>query len=138
MLRLALFLSMLFGINTMAQAEKVTVYTQPFSETAEMWIEVMNLEDKLFVKNENDTTEMSNFNIVDVDEEVPINFNVNNYLPDDFNPLAGKNDINWNDLELIELEEEVELNFDPYQYLPNGFDPYEGIELIYYQSLIGL
>lgn len=138
MLRLALIFSMLFGLNTATKAEKVTVYTQPFSETVEMWIEQINLEEILFVETDKDTVDLASFNITELEEDVAINFNVYNYLPVGFNALTGKNDINWNDLELIELEEEVELGFDPYQYLPNGFDPYEGIELIYYQSLIGL
>lgn len=138
MLRLALFFSLLFGVNTATKAEKNTVYTQPYSEASELMIEQLDLETNLFVKESVDVADLTKLEVVQVEEEIEINFDVYNYLPLGFNPLAGKNDVNWDDLKLIEVEEDVELEFDPHLYLPNGFDPYEGIEIIYYQSLIGL
>jgi len=138
MLRLALIFSVLLGVNTATKAEQNTVYTEPFSEGSELLIEQLELEETLFEEANKDLSNLNNFEVVEVEEDIEINFNVLNYLPVGFNPLAGKNDINWNDLKLIEIEEDVDLGFDPYLYLPNGFDPYEGIEIIYYESLIGL
>ena len=63
-----------------------------------------------------------------MEEEVEINFDTIEYLPENFNALAGKNDINWSKIELIELEEEVVFNFNTKDYLPENFNPYQGMD----------
>jgi len=65
--------------------------------------------------------------VLEIEEEICLGFDTSKYLPDDFNPLKGKHDINWHDIELIELEETVDLGFDSSQYLPSGFNPYKGM-----------
>jgi len=54
-------------------------------------------------------------------------FDTSKYLPEGFNALKGKNDLDWSTIELIEIEEEIEINFDVKAYLPVGFDPYKGM-----------
>ncbi|MCH6575350.1 MAG: hypothetical protein IH795_09125, partial [Bacteroidetes bacterium] len=65
--------------------------------------------------------------LVELDEEVEFNFNPKNYLPEGFNALKGKHDLDWNTIELVELDEEIEFNFDTNDYLPNNFNPYKGM-----------
>lgn len=137
MLRLALIFSLLLGVNTVAKAEKGTVYTNPYDEGVEMVIEQLDLEEKLFMEEDALVTDLTTLEVIEIEEDVELNFDTKKYLPIGFNPLEGKNDINWNDIELVELEEEVNLGFDPHLFLPNGFDPYEGMESINYLFSMG-
>ena len=82
----------------------------------------INLEATLF---ESDTDE-NLFEVYEIEEEVYINFDTKQYLPEGFNPLAGKNDIDWSKVELVELEEAIEIDFDTTQYLPENFNALEG------------
>jgi len=91
--------------------------------------EKYKLEKLLFANLEDSSTENQEINEIEVfelAEEVQWDFDPSKYLPENFNALAGKNDINWNEIELVELEEDIEINFDTKTYLPNGFDPYKG------------
>ena len=92
--------------------------------------EKYKLEKILFANGEGSTTENQEINEIEVfelAEEVQFDFDTSKYLPENFNALAGKNDINWNEIELVELEEDIEINFDTKTYLPNGFDTYKGM-----------
>ena len=63
----------------------------------------------------------------ELEEEVEIGFDTKKYLPENFDPYAGKDSIDWNSIELYELEEEVEIGFDTKKYIPKGFNPYKGM-----------
>ena len=71
------------------------------------------------VSNEIDWNKLE---ILDLEEEVTLDFDTNEYLPANFNPLKGKFDLDWNKIELVELEEEVILDFDTKKYLPKDFN----------------
>ena len=61
--------------------------------------------------------------IYEVEEEADICFDTSKYLPENFNPLKGKHDIDWNIIELVdEPEEELIFDFNTKDYLPAGFD----------------
>lgn len=62
--------------------------------------------------------------LIELEEEVSFNFDTKNYLPENFNPLKGKDDLDWSKIELVELEEEVSFNFNTKDYLPKHFNPY--------------
>ena len=47
-------------------------------------------------------------------------------MPENFNSLKGKHDLDWNSIEVVELEEEVELGFDTKNYLPKNFNALKG------------
>jgi len=83
----------------------------------------------LFANNENVTTndlDVSTIEIIEIEEEVVLNFNTKQYLPKGFNALKGKDDLDFSTIEIIEIEEDVVLNFDTKQYLPKDFNALKG------------
>ena len=87
------------------------------------------LEKTLFTKIDeasNETIEINDIDVIELEEEVELDFDTATYLPENFNALEGKNDLDWDTIELIEIEEEVELGFDTTKYLPKGFNALEG------------
>lgn len=96
------------------QLEVITVIYDVFDEEAYIYS----------LENVNFTVEA--IEVQELEEEVNLGFNPVNYLPEGFNPLKGKNDINWNKIELIELEEEINLGFNTKDYLPKDFNALEG------------
>ncbi|EGV44630.2 hypothetical protein BZARG_1597 [Bizionia argentinensis JUB59] len=64
--------------------------------------------------------------VFNVKEQIDLGFDVNQYLPENFNPLAGKNDLNWNNILIIETPVVVNLDFDIKFYLPKNFNPLKG------------
>ena len=62
---------------------------------------------------------VNDINVVELEEEVEINFDTKNYLPERFNANNGIHDIDWNTVELVELEEEVELGSNNQNSLPD-------------------
>lgn len=126
MYSLALLFSMLLTLNATANTNK---NTDTFSECKTGNIEECTLNKILFANNKNTTTndlDISTIEVVNIEEEVTINFNTKNYLPEGFNALKGKDDLDFSVIELNEIEEEIELDFDTKQYLPKGFNPLKG------------
>ena len=115
-------------IFSMFLALNVTAKTQMTAEDYSIInIEYVTLENEIFdveqvvfedfysiVKKVN----VSDINVVELEEEVEINFETKNYLPERFNVNKGMNDIKWNSVELVELEEEVELGSNNQNSLP--------------------
>lgn len=66
--------------------------------------------------------------VIELEEEISFNFDTKNYLPENFNPLKGKDDLDWSKIKLIEIEEEVSFNFNIKDYLPKEFNPYACIK----------
>ena len=89
--------------------------------------ERMHLESVVFHNPDIAEIAVEDIHVLEIEEEICLGFDTSKYLPDNFNPLKGKHDINWHDIELIELEEDVDLGFDSNQYLPSGFNPYNGM-----------
>ena len=80
-----------------------------------------------FTPNVEETVEIEDIYVYEVEEEVAIDFDTTQYLPKDFNALKGIGDLDWNSIELVELEEEVAIDFDTKQYLPKDFNSLKGM-----------
>ena len=106
-------------IFSMFLAFNVTAKTQMTAEDySTINIEYVTLENEIFdieqVVFEDfysivEDVNVDDINILELEEEVEINFDTKNYLPERFNAHIGMHDINWNTLELVEIEEEIEL-----------------------------
>ncbi|GAA3649197.1 hypothetical protein [Flavivirga jejuensis] len=70
--------------------------------------------------------DISNIVVYEVEEEIELGFNTKDYLPENFNPLKGKGDIDWSTIEVYKIEEDVEINFDTKKYLPKNFNALKG------------
>jgi hypothetical protein len=93
-------------------------------------INQFELEDNVFSDLEETTLNIQDIEVVELEEAVEINFDTTQHLPENFNALAGKNDIDWSEVVLIELEEDVELGFDTKNHLPKNFNPYQVMKCI--------
>jgi hypothetical protein len=91
--------------------------------------ELHNLEKIIFVNAEDSISEIVAINdveVIEIEEDVVINFDTKTYLPGDFNALKGMYNLDLSLIEVIELEEEVELGFDTSKYLPKNFNALKG------------
>lgn len=118
MYRLTLLFSVLFVLNTNAKISNNSDYFT--SEKNE-------IENLLFanVKDSNSITlNVSDINVIELEEEAELGFDTNKFLPENFNAIKGKYDLDWSSIELIEIEEEVTIDFDTTMYLPYNFNPH--------------
>ena len=118
MKKIILILAAFLAFNANALSGKSPDNTKKIYKTL---IEI-NLETTLF---ESDNY-LSLYEVYEIEEEVVFDFDPKQYLPKGFNPLEGKNDLDWSKVELVEIEESVELDFDTAQYLPENFNALEG------------
>jgi len=126
MYKLAFLFSVLLTFNANAKPNKSS---EDLSECKTENFEECSLRKILFSSNENldgSNLDISSIEIYEIEEEVALNFDSPKYLPEGFNALKGKDDLNWNTIEIYEIEEEVALNFDTAKYLPKGFNALEG------------
>lgn len=93
--------------------------------------ETKDLESILFHNPDNKPIAIEDVNVLELKEEICLGFDVSKYLPVDFNPLKGKDDLDWSKIELIELEEDIDLGFDTSKYLPDNFNAHRGMETYY-------
>jgi hypothetical protein len=96
------------------------------------------IETSLFDKDENldyQYLEIDSIEVIEIEEEVNFDFDTTDYLPENFNPLKGKYDLDLKSIEVIELEEEVEFNFDPKDYLPVNFNVLKGMHDLDWSSI---
>ena len=101
---LTFLLSMLFTFNTNAKIRKDTD-----SLNNSLKGEQLELEQILFTQIEDSSSENLDINdieVIELEEEVELGFDTSKYLPENFNPLKGKHDLDWSTIELIEIEEE--------------------------------
>jgi hypothetical protein len=112
MKRLVIIFSMFLALNVTAKTQMTTEdYSTINIEYVTLENEIFDIEQVIFedfyiiVEDVN----VSDISVVELEEEVEINFDTKNHLPERFNANKGMHDINWNRLELVELEEEVEL-----------------------------
>jgi hypothetical protein len=125
MYKLALLFTVFFALNATAK-----INNDSNNLNIDINGEEYELEKLLFVKMEDSTLENFDINsieVIETEDEVELNFNPKDYLPEDFNALKGMHDLDWSTIELVELEEEVEFDFNPKDYLPNNFDPNNGM-----------
>ena len=65
--------------------------------------------------------------VYEVEEDVTMEFDTTQYLPNNFNALKGIGDLDWDSIELIQIEEDVVIDFDTKQYLPKYFNSLKGM-----------
>ena len=120
MYRLTFLFSMLIALNANAKIN---------NNSDDLNSEKSRLEKILFTNIENlssTAADISAIELIEMEEEVELGFDTAKYLPENFNALKGKHDLNWNTIELIEMEEVVELGFDTAKYLPENFNALKG------------
>ena len=115
-------------IFSMFLALNVTAKTQMTDEDySTINIEYVTLENEMFdveqvvfedFYNTEEEVNVSDINVVELEEEVEINFDTKKYLPERFNAYKGMHDIDWNTVKLVELEEDVELESNNQNSLP--------------------
>lgn len=84
---------------------------------------VIDLEAQLEASLEMDKLNANDIEVLEINEEIDLGFDVFEYLPLDFDPYAGAN-LSDIDFEIFEDGEIVELGFDTAAYLPADFDAY--------------
>ncbi len=111
-------------LSSIILAASMTVSGNTIIESNETFttVEEAHIEASLFHNPE--AIAIDAIEVLELQEEVSFDFDTQDYLPVNFNPLKGKNDIDWSKIELIELEEEVSYNFNIQDYLPNNFNPH--------------
>ena len=125
MKRQFIILFALVALNANANAE---TKNDPFSNFLSYEIEKIELEEELFgTPANNEVISVASIEVYEMEEEIELEFNTEQYLPEGFNAKEGMNEIDWNTIELYELEEELEIGFDTKAYLPNNFNPYRGM-----------
>ncbi|WP_223033717.1 hypothetical protein [Hanstruepera marina] len=90
--------------------------------------EEAHLESLLFHNPDVKPIAIDAIKVIELEEELTFDFNTQDYLPENFNPLKGKHDLDWSKIELIELEEELTFNFNVKDYLPKHFNPHACIK----------
>lgn len=130
MYKLTLLFSVLLTVNATAMVETLATNSKPDSKITYKTMEEIELEDALFNTNDNlafDDFDVASIEVIDIEEDVEINFDTKAYLPANFNPLKGMYDLDWNTIELVALEEDVELGFNTQAYLPKNFNALKGM-----------
>jgi len=128
MYKLSLLFSLLISLTINAKTENQSAYNNSNSEFIALEINQFEIEQDVFSNVVDLTLNVDDIEVIELEEDVDINFDTTQYLPENFNPLAGKNDIDWSNVELIDLEEEVTLGFNTKDYLPENFNPYHGMD----------
>jgi len=128
MYRLSLLFSTLITLTINAETANSSDFNNSSLEFITLEINQFELEANVFSDLDDMTLNVEDVEVIELEEEVEITFDTAEYLPENFNALAGKNDIDWSKVELIEIEEEVELGFNTKDYLPRNFNPYRGMD----------
>ena len=118
---LVIIFSMILALNVTANTQMTAEdYSSINIEYVTLENEIFNLEQVVFEDFFNivEDVNVTDINVVELEEEVEINFDTKNYLPERFNANNGIHDIDWNTVELVELEEEVELGSNNQNSLP--------------------
>ena len=115
-------------IFSMFLALNVTAKTQmPEEDYFSINLDYVILENELFdleqivfedFYNIVEDVKVSDINVVELEEDIEINFDTKKYLPERFNAYKGMHDIDWNTVKLVELEEDVELESNNQNSLP--------------------
>ncbi len=138
MYRLTLLFSVFFVLNITAKTNNDSNCLNLKLDTISVNSVEHDLEQSLFEKVErldNQYLEIDSIEVIEIEEEVKLGFDTANYLPENFNALKGKDDLDWSTIELIELDEEVELNFNPKDYLPVNFNALKGKDDLDWSSI---
>jgi hypothetical protein len=126
MYKLPLLFSLLITITINAKTETSTEFSNSSLEFITLKINQFELEDNLFSDLQDVTLNIEDIEVFELEEDVEITFDTTEHLPENFNELVGKNDIDWSEVELVVLEEDVEIAFDTTEYLPKNFNALSG------------
>ena len=78
------------------------------------WNDIIGKDDYQMGWNElADLYRADDIEVIELEEDVDINFDTTQYLPENFNPLAGKNDIDWSKIEINKYEIPKKIYFLP-------------------------
>jgi hypothetical protein len=130
MYRLALLFSVLITLNAAAKTNNDSYFFNIGLDTTNVNSLEHEIETSLFDKDENldnQYLEIDSIEVIELEEEVNFDFDITDYLPENFNALKGKHDLDLKSIEVIEIEEEIEFDFETKSYLPNNFNPYKGM-----------
>ena len=128
MYKLSLLFIMLITLTVNAETKTSSELSNSNLEFITLETNKLDLEFEIFSDLYDQPLAVEDIVVVELEEDIIINFDTTEHLPENFNALAGKNDIDWSKVELIELEEDIELGFNPKDYLPNNFNPYRGMD----------
>ena len=112
---LVIIFSMFLALNVTARTQMTDEdYSRINIEYVTLENEIFDLEQVVFEDFYNIVEEVNinDINVVELEEEVEINFDTKKYLPKGFNAYKGMYDIDWSTVELVEIEEEVDLSKD--------------------------
>lgn len=118
---LVIIISMFLAVNVTANSR---MNSQDYSV---LNIDYVNLENELFDLEQivfedalslEDELKVSDIVVNEEEEEININFDTKEYLPERFNPYKGMHNIDWNTIELVEIEEEIDLGITTKNALP--------------------
>lgn len=125
MVKSVLMFSMIFLINiaNVISANSNNIFEECEQSNEEECLLIRELFAHNHISSELDWNKIK---LVELEEEVILDFETKNYLPEYFNPLKGKFDLDWNKIKLVELGEDVNLDFNTKKYLPENFNPLKG------------
>ena len=114
MKRFVIIFSMFLALNVTAKTQ------MPEGEYSILNFEFIELENEIFdleqiVFEDFITTQslkVEDVEVVEIEEDVELDFDTKNYLPERFNANKGMYDIDWSTVELVEIEEEIDLSKD--------------------------
>ena len=111
MYKLALLFSMLFAFNANASSNK---FSDVCSECKTENLEECTLRNTLFSSSENlqaSNLDISTIEIVEIEEDVELNFDTKQYLPKGFNALYSEDVLDHSIANMVLLEIEQELGY---------------------------
>ena len=114
MKRFVIIFSMFLALNVTAKTQ------MPEGEYSILNFEFIELENEIFdleqiVFEDFITTQslkVEDVEVVEIEEDIELDFDTKNYLPERFNANKGMYDIDWSTVELVEIEEEIDLSKD--------------------------
>lgn len=121
MTRLAIIFSMFLAFNLNARTQMTE------EDYANLNYEYLNLENEKFdieqlvfedIYSITSKVKVEDVVVIELEEEVNINFDTKKHLPERFNAFKGMHDIDWNTVELVEIEEDVDLGCHSKNQLP--------------------
>jgi len=125
MYKLALIFSVFIALHATAKSN----YNNNNLNCVSAVNEKVAVENLLFADKKNSfqtIVDITDVNVIEIDEDVDLGYDTSEFLPENFNPLKGKHDLDWTNINLVELEEEVDLGFDSKRYLPRNFNAIKG------------
>ncbi|NNK82249.1 MAG: hypothetical protein HKO92_03915 [Flavobacteriaceae bacterium] len=112
MKRLVIIISMFLALNINAKQQlSEGEYSALVSEFIELENEMFDLEQIIFADfTLTESLKVEDIKVIEIEEEVEINFDTKKYLPERFNAYKGMYDIDWSTVEIVEIEEDIDLN----------------------------